>query len=104
MGLSFSQITPWGLVAVIFVAFLTGYIVPRTYMNDLQEIIKTLREAWRNEHQARVKAEKQRDELLDQYAQTTVKVIAGLPISGSPDESAARALDPGGDPDAVVAS
>lgn len=103
MGLSFSQITPWGLVAVVILAFILGYIVPRTYVGDLQEIIKTLREARDDEHLARVKAEKQRDELLDQYAQTTVKVLAGLPLSGSPDESTVGALDPGGDPDAAVA-
>lgn len=104
MGLSFSQITPWGLLAVVLLAFLTGYIVPRTYINDLQEIIRTLREARQDDRLAREKAERQRDELLEHYAQTTVKVIAGLPIPGSPEESAVGAFDPGGDPDAAVAS
>lgn len=103
MGLSFSQITPWGLVAIVIVAFLTGYIVPRTYLNDLQEIIKTLREARQDERQARITAERQRDELMAEYAKTTVKVISALPIPGSPDEPDARALDPGGDSDASVA-
>jgi hypothetical protein len=86
---------------MVILAFTTGYIVPRTYLKDIQEIARVYKEARDDEHLARVNAEKQRDDLLAQYAKTTVQVIESLPISSS---NAVGVLDPGGDPDAAVAS
>jgi hypothetical protein len=68
----------------------------------MKAVIELLRLARDEEHNARVKAEQQRDELLAQYARTTTQVIEALPIPVAPVPGAGELK--GGEPGEVVAS
>lgn len=92
MELVFSQIGPWGAIAIVAYAFLSGRIVPRSQLRDRERLVDLYRDAFEREHRAREIADKQLGEMLE-YGRTANHVLAALP-AGTP-------VAPEGDPDAT---
>jgi hypothetical protein len=88
---------PWCFIGIVIGILLVLKTV-MGWMADLRQLVDLLKIGRDEEHNARVKAESQRDELLAKYARTTAQVLEALPVPGP------LAPDPGGDPDATVAA
>lgn len=93
----------WAVVGML-IGILSALQWCKGWISELRQLVDLLRTARDEEREARLKAEKQRDELLARYAQTTAQVISALPVPTPPAPDPGAQLQPGGDPGATVAA
>jgi hypothetical protein len=87
----------------ILAGVLIGLGWARMWLGDMRQLIDLVRIARDEEREGRIRAERQRDELLAKYAATAVQVISALPVATA-EPGVPRVPHPGGDPDATVAA
>lgn len=95
MELVFTQVGPWGVIALVAYLFARGHVVPRSQLRDRERLVDLYRDAFEREHAARERADKQLGEMLE-YGRTANRVLGELPTVSS------AAKSPEGDPDATA--
>jgi hypothetical protein len=95
MELVFTQFGPWGVVAVIGWAWVTGRIGS---LRDRERLIALYREAFEHERKARERSERQVEELME-IGRASNHVLAELPAAVA---VAAGAPARPGEPDATA--
>ena len=70
---------PWGLIALVVVAILKGWLVPRSIVDDTRKDRDDWRAAYMDLQKARAAETAQLVPLVQEYAETTDAFIRSLP-------------------------
>ena len=93
-GIQILEPSGWGIVALVAMAVLRGYLVPRRILEDAHEEAERWREAYETEREARQRLVEHSQAGLEAARTTAAVLRATLPAGGAVAGDGGRDADP----------